>query len=329
MTPATAREDSQAVILPDGDRLLRTSIASATDTSLEVRSDLLGKLEIPLDSLLGLILSATGQSGTFDARWDQILSEPRKTEVLWLINGDRLDGSFLGMDDRRIKLEIDQKPLEIDRTGVVSMGFDPGLANYPRPAGTFLELSLTDGTRLGVHGTKLEEGTVQATARFGQAVRFPLGELARVIVRSASVIYLKESDFVKPIYVSYIGPTRHCRTDRAVDGRPFQLAGQMYDRGIGTDSRTFLVYRIQPGDRRFQALVGVDERAGPLGSVVFRVLVDGKEQFRSKSPKASRDDPETIDIDISGGKNLILDTDFGDRGNVRDFADWVEARIIR
>jgi hypothetical protein len=158
MTPATAREDSQAVILPDGDRLMRTSIASATDTSLEVRSDLLGKLEVPLDSLLGLILSATGQSGTFDARWDQILSEPRKTEVLWLINGDRLDGSFLGMDDRKIKLEIDQKPLEIDRSGVVSMGFDPGLANYPRPEGIFLELSLTDGTRLGVHGRSSKRG---------------------------------------------------------------------------------------------------------------------------------------------------------------------------
>ena len=118
-------------------------------------------------------------------------------------------------------------------------------------------------------------------------------------------------------------------SDRAVDGRPFQLAGQTYDRGIGTQSRTFLVYRIQPGDRRFQALVGVDERAGPLGSVVFRVLVDGQVRFKSKVPKTSRDEPELVNVDLSGGKNLILDTDFGDRGNVRDFADWVEARIIR
>jgi NPCBM/NEW2 domain len=327
--PATAREDSQAVFLPDGDRLMRTAINSATDTSLEVRSESLGKLEIPLGSLLGLILSATGQSGTFDARWDQILVEPRKTEVVWLVNGDRLDGSFLGMDERKIKLEIDQKPLEVDRSGVVSVGFDPGLVNYPRPKGIFLELSLIDGTRLGVEGAKLEEGNVRATTRFGQSVRFALGELTRVMVQSESVTYLTESHFVKPIYVSYVGPTRNCRTDRAVDGRPFQLAGQMYDRGIGTDSRTFLVYRIRPGDRRFQALVGVDDRAGPLGSVVFRVLVDGKERFRSKVPKTSRDEPEPVDIDLAGGKNLILDTDFGDRGNVRDFADWVEARIVR
>ena len=42
-------------------------------------------------------------------------------------------------------------------------------------------------------------------------------------------------------------------------------AGQTYDRGLGTQSTTFLAYRVEPGDRRFQALVGVDERAGPLG----------------------------------------------------------------
>ena len=326
---ATAREDSQAVILPEGDRLMRTAIGSATETSLEVRSESLGKLEIPLDSLLGLILAATGQSGTFDARWDRILVEPRKTEVIWLINGDRLDGSFLGMDDRKIRLQVDQKPIEVERSGVVSLGFDPGLVNYPRPKGIFLELSLNDGTRLGVYGVKLEEGSIQATTRFGQPVRLALGELTRVIVRSDSVLYLAESDFSRAHYVSYIGPTRAYRTDRAVDGRPFQLAGQMYDRGIGTHSRTFLVYRIQPGDRWFQALVGVDERAGPLGSVVFRVLVDGEARFRSKVPRTSRDEPEVVNVDLSEGKTLILDTDFGDRGNVRDFADWVEARIIR
>jgi len=113
-----------------------------------------------------------------------------------------------------------------------------------------------------------------------------------------------------------------------IDGHPFQLAGQMYDRGIGTQSRTLLAYRLEPGDRRFQALIGVDERAGPLGSVVFRVMVDNTERYKS-SPLIDRDAPKAIDVDLTGGKILILDTEFGDRGNVRDFADWVEARIIR
>jgi hypothetical protein len=323
-----AWEESQAVLLPEGDRLMRTAIGSANDTSLEVRSESLGRLEIPLDCLLGLILSTQGQSGTFDARWDQILVEPRRNEVVWLINGDRLEGSFLEMDDRKIKVQIDQKPVEVERTGAVALGFDPALLNYPRPKGHFLELTLNDGTRLGVTAAKVDEGTVEAMTRFGRSVRFALGELSRVIARSSSVIYLAERTPVKIVYASYIGPTRAYRKDRAVDGRPFQLAGQIYDRGIGTQSRTLIAYRIEPGDRRFQAFVGVDERAGPLGSVVFRVLIDGAERCRS-GPMTDRDAPKPVDVDLGKGEILILDTQFGDRGDVRDLADWVEARIIR
>ena len=70
---------------------------------------------------------------TFDARWDQVLVEPRSTEVVWLTNGDRLAGGFLGMDDRKIKIQIDGKPVEVDRPGSLALGFDPALVNYPRP----------------------------------------------------------------------------------------------------------------------------------------------------------------------------------------------------
>ena len=41
------------------------------------------------------------------------------------------------------------------------------------------------------------------------------------------------------------------------------------------------------------------------------------------------DAPRAVDVDLAGGKLLILITEFGDRGDVRDLADWVEARTIR
>lgn len=41
------------------------------------------------------------------------------------------------------------------------------------------------------------------------------------------------------------------------------------------------------------------------------------------------DSPKAIDVDVTGAKFVILATEFGDRGDVRDLADWVEARIIR
>ena len=107
-----------------------------------------------------------------------------------------------------------------------------------------------------------------------------------------------------------------------------RISGADFERGIGTESRTLLAYVLEPGDRRFQAQVGVDDRAGPLGNVIFRVLVDNVERFASL-PLSSRDSSKRIDLDLSGAKRLILVTEFGERGGVRDFADWGAARIIR
>ena len=73
-------------------------------------------------------------------------------------------------------------------------------------------------------------------------------------------------------------PRNPYRRDASIEGHPLRLAGQVYDRGLGTQSRTFLAYRLVADDQRFQALVGLDDRAGALGSVVFRVLVDGRER---------------------------------------------------
>jgi hypothetical protein len=320
--------DRSLVIFPEGDCLTRVAVGASTETALEVTSDVLGKLVLPLDCLLGVIVAAPAQTDELDALCDRVRLEARTTEVVWLANGDKLSGGFLGLNDRKIKIQIDGKPVEVERAGVLAVGFDPAVIDYPRPKSDFMELTLNDGTRLGITSAKIDDGSVQARARFGQSVRFPLGELIRVHARSSSVVYLSERKPARAVYHPYVGPTRDYRSDRTVDGHLFQLAGQTYDHGIGTQSRTLLAYALEPGDRRFQALVGVDERAGPLGSVVFRVLVDGKERFKTPS-LTDRDVPRPIDLDVSGGKFLILDTDFGERGNVRDFADWVEARLIR
>ena len=323
-----AGESSQAVILGGGDRLMRATIGNATDASIEIRSEVLGKVEIPLDCVLGLALAAPGQPGDIDMLLERIRTEPRSSEVVWLNNGDRVAGSFLGMDERNISIQVDQKTLEIERAGVVAVGFDPKLLNYPVPEKGFLEATLVDGTRLGLASIKLVEGNIEATTRFGRPIRFPISEVARFSARSRSVVYLSERTPARAQYEEYVGPTLPFQVDRAVDGHPIRLGGQTFDRGIGTQSRTLLAYRIEPGDRRFQATIGVDERAGPPGSVAFRVFVDRQERYKSP-PLTDRDPPKALDIDLAGGKILILVTEFGDRGNVRDLADWAEARIIR
>jgi hypothetical protein len=320
--------EASVVLFPNGDRLYRTSIGAASETALEVQSYTLGNVAVPLESMLGLVLALPTDSDALDGLVQRVRSERRSSEILWLANGDRLTGGFLGLTDKTIEFQPGKEPIKLDRQGVVALGFDPSLVVYPKPEGAFLELTLTDASRLGVTGARFEQGHILATTRFGASIRVPIAEVARVHARTSKVVYLTEREVAGETYVAFVGPPRHFRRDANVEGHPMRLSGQDYERGLGTESRTLLAYRLEPGDRRFQALVGLDDRAGPLGSVVFRVLVDGKDRFVSP-PMSARDAPRPIDLDISGAKAIFLITEFGDRGGVRDLANWVEARIIR
>jgi hypothetical protein len=202
------------------------------------------------------------------------------------------------------------------------------VVSYPPAKADYLEVMLVDGSRLAATDVRIARGQVEAKTLFGASIHFPIGELARIHVRNQRIAYLSDRAADAADYVPYLGPKREYRRDLAVDGKMLRLAGQIYDHGIGTQSRTLLAYRLKPGDRRFQALVGLDERAGPQGSVVFRVRLGREDKFVSP-PMSMRDPPRAIDIDVAGAQVLILVTEYGERGNVRDFADWVEARLIR
>jgi hypothetical protein len=317
------------LLLPEGDRLMRVIVGATNDTSVEVQShSALGKLTVPLECVLGLLLTPPTESEGFDQLWDRISSESRKSDMIWLTNGDLQSGGFLGLDDRIAKFQIEGNPVEIDRTGVVGIAFAQAALNYPRPKSDFLELTLSDGSRLGAVDAKVEKGQLSAKTRFDQSIRFPITDLVRIDPRTPALVYLSEREVDGQTYVSFFGPMRPFRRDRSIDGHRFQLGGHVYERGLGTQSRTLIAYRLKPGDRRFQALVGVDERAGPLGSVVFRVLVD-REPRLTTAPLTAKDPPQAIDLDVSAAKSLVLITEFGERGDIRDYADWVEARIIR
>ncbi len=340
----TREEDTSAqtrkagvVLFPDGDRLYRVLILSANDTTLEIKPDDLALLSVPLESLLGLVfrdppnpdalglpISAEALEGLVQI----VRTDPRMSEVLWLNNGDKLTGGFLALGDKAIEIQPAKDAVSVDREGVVAMGFDPSLAVYPKPEGAYLELTFENGSRLGVTEAMVDEGHILAKSRFGAMVRVPIADLTRIHARTKSVVYLTEREPAGERYVPYVGPPRPYRRDATIEGHTMLLSGREYERGIGTQSRTLLAYRLLPGDRRFQAQVGLDDRAGPLGSVTFRVLVDNKERFASP-PMSAHDAPRAIDLDVSGAKSLILITEFGERGGVRDLADWVEARIIR
>ncbi len=318
------------VLLPEGDRLRAIVNGTPEGIKLDVLPNALGDLvtSIPLDRVLGLVLAPPSDPNELEALVRKIREDTRDSEVLWMANGDRLTGSLQALDAQTVTFDSGNGPLPFQRSAIVALGFDPALLSYPKPKGPYLELTFADGSRLGVVSSRVEQGHVVAETRFGGTIRVPFKELSRVHVLGGPVSYLSSRKPAGSQFVPYLD--RHPNSfgvDSTWDGHHLRLSGQPYDRGLGMLPRTLAAYRLEPGDRRFQATVGLDDRAGEKASVIFRVLADKTEIFHS-GVLTRQDAPVSVDVDVQGANLLILIVEFGDRGDVQDSADWVESRLI-
>ena len=112
---------------------------------------------------------------------------------------------------------------------------------------------------------------------------------------------------------------------KSVGGNELSVAGRTFGHGVGTHAPS--TYRLPVGGNAlsFRATVGIDDETNGKGSVVFRVLADGK-CVAEVSPKPG--EAAEIAADLAGERFVTLEvTDAGD-GNYDDHADWCDAVFV-
>ena len=113
---------------------------------------------------------------------------------------------------------------------------------------------------------------------------------------------------------------------KSVEGHPLSIAGQKYERGVGTHAVSTFVMNLDGEGKHFIARCGVDDETGSKASVSFAVLGDGKVLWQSGIMKKG-DVARVADVDIKKVKLLgLLVTDAGD-GIDFDHADWCDAKL--
>ena len=319
--------DPSLIILPDGDRV-RGIIDRADDRALSIRSSRLGAFELPLEAVIGFTMGTDPGPGP-DRELGAILArESFESDLILLENGDRRPATFAGLDGSHLTYRADDREAKLPRSTVRSVALDPSLASYPAPEGPSMDVLLVDGSRIRLLDPEINDGRLEGTTRFEGSLGVDLDDVRTVYIVGGPVAYLSDMAPAREISVPYLGPTRSARSGATVLGEPLTVGGRSYPRGIGTQSRSLLAYPIGPEARLFRAQVALDDASYPLGNVVFRVLVDAEERYVSP-PISSGTAPVPVEVDVSGGSFLILVTEFGRGGGIRDYADWLEARFVR
>ena len=116
------------------------------------------------------------------------------------------------------------------------------------------------------------------------------------------------------------------QANKSVDGHPIFIDGKRFEHGFGTHANSTLRTALGGKAERFIATVGVDDEVGQKGSVVFKVVGDGKTLWESGVLRGG-DPAKEVSVGLHEvNKLLLLVGDAGDDINY-DHADWAEARI--
>ncbi|QLG12243.1 NPCBM/NEW2 domain-containing protein [Deinococcus sp. D7000] len=111
------------------------------------------------------------------------------------------------------------------------------------------------------------------------------------------------------------------------DGSKLTIQGKKYDNGFGVHANSSMTFDIAGKCSRFISDVGLDDEVGNRGSVVFKVYADGIKLFDS-GKMTGADQAKTVNVDVSGRKELkLVVTDAGDNIDY-DHADWGGAVLV-
>lgn len=154
-------------------------------------------------------------------------------------------------------------------------------------------------------------------------------EISLVQVLGGRVQYLSQLTPVKAEESTVLAPPQPYRVDHSSQGDPISIAGKRYPWGIGVHANSELTYELNGRFNEFRSAIGIASRMGDRGSVVFTVLGDGKELFKSKVMTGAVDAPVEVNVPVKGVKLLTLKVDNGGDLDLGDVANWGSARVLR
>jgi hypothetical protein len=315
------------LVLADGS-VLAAEVVAADQEQLTADSDLLGTLHLPLKAISGVVIRPPPDRRDRDALLDRLAKATGDTDRLLLDNGDELSGLVVGIANDAVKLKTDVGTVDVKLDRVGAIVFNPTLKQMAAKIGPLRAwVGLSDGSRLLATQLAVEGDAMRITAA-GQTFSAKRRGLVFLQPLGGRVVYLSDLKPAEYHQTPYLDLAWPWLADRNVSGGFLRCGGRPYLKGIGVHSEARLEYELDQPWRRFEAEVGVDDATERRGSVQFRVLVDGREKFASAIVRGG-DPPLPVAVDVTGAKKLELVVEYGDRADVLDWANWLNARLVK
>jgi hypothetical protein len=199
------------------------------------------------------------------------------------------------------------------------------------PTDPILRVTARDGSRVDGWLDRIALDRWQLRPTWDPKARLALvrDEITAIQVLNSNRLYLSQLTPVRVKETTTLAPPQPYRMDRSCQGDVLTIGKHSYPWGIGVHADSELTFRIGKAFKQFQAVTGIDSHSGDAGSVVFIVLGDGKELYKSPIVRGSDPEPHAIAVSVEGVEDLTLKvTDAGDL-DLGDLASWALAQLFR
>ncbi|HEY0667570.1 MAG TPA: NPCBM/NEW2 domain-containing protein, partial [Sphingobacteriaceae bacterium] len=117
--------------------------------------------------------------------------------------------------------------------------------------------------------------------------------------------------------------------NKSAGGKPFFIASQTFENGVGTNPRSVLWVNLAGGSSKFISTVGIDDASvEKTHTVKFKILGDGKKLWDSGEMKYGQP-AKQLELDVSGVNELVLIVNVLNTYNrVKVQTNWANAYFI-
>lgn len=331
--PSGLLEESPQLLLANGDRL------GIAPTAMD-EEFLRGKwkefpawptVKVPLETLRGAILLP--QRGLLERSrmLSRLRDQKEAHDIFYLANGDRLLGQMEVLEDKTLRLKTGTGQTTLAVEAVQAFGMNPELTSFPASKGSVALLFLEDGSQLTVGSLRLENEAelLHCRATFGSDLQIPVEKILSLQFLNERAVFLSDLEPAEYLSTPYFTRTWPLQRNRNTIGGPLRLEHREFARGLGVHGQALVTYDLKAVYSSFQATIGIDAVAEGRGSVIFRVLADGKPVFTSEIVRGKASPISIGPLSMEGVKRLSLSTDFADEGDILDHADWCDALLIK
>jgi hypothetical protein len=320
--------------LVNGDRIV-AGLSSLSDEALVV----LWKsypdwppVRVPAEAVAGILMAVPEGAVERARAFRQVFGRREKSDVVMLVNGDRVAGDLTAFDQATLKLSQAGKPLQIEMGRVRGIAFNSDLTSLPASQKKHVRVTLTDGSQLTAsEATREPGGALRIATAFGAQLEVPLSAVSSIRFLDGRAADLSDLEPQEARLDGFFGSKDRSpfAKDRNLAGGPLVVHGTEYAKGLGTRSQSAITFDLAGRFTQFRSLAAIDDLAQGKGSVRFVVEVDGNRVFASNLVTGASEPVLVGPIAVSGRRRLTLIVEYGELADVDDWADWCDPILIR